>query len=66
LFLSFLHLLTCIYIVSLTSSLLLCPYTHFQVNLFHPFILWFCWRETIGDNKKDIAFLLLWDKDSYI
>jgi hypothetical protein len=22
-------------------------------------------RENIGDNKKDIAFLLVWDKDSY-
>jgi hypothetical protein len=28
-------------------------------------VLWFCWRENIGDNKKDIAFLLVWDKDSY-
>jgi hypothetical protein len=28
-------------------------------NLFHPFILWFCWRENIGDNKKDIAVLLV-------
>jgi hypothetical protein len=25
----------------------------------------FCWRENIGNNKKDIAFLLVWDKDSY-
>jgi hypothetical protein len=27
--------------------------------------LWFCWRENINDNKKDIAFLLTWDKDGY-
>jgi hypothetical protein len=33
-------------------------------NLFHP-LLWFCWRENIRDNKKDILFLLVWDKDSY-
>jgi hypothetical protein len=32
-------------------------------NLFCP--LQFCWRENIGDNKKDIAFLLVWDEDSY-
>jgi hypothetical protein len=27
--------------------------------------LQFFWRENIADNKKDIAFLLVWDKDSY-
>jgi hypothetical protein len=31
-------------------------------NLFQP-LLWFCWRENIGDNKKDIVVLLVWDKD---
>jgi hypothetical protein len=30
------------------------------------FILWFCWRENIGDNKKNTTFLLVWDKDSYV
>jgi hypothetical protein len=34
-------------------------------NLFCPLVLRFCWRENIRDNKKDIAFLLVWDKDSY-
>jgi hypothetical protein len=34
-------------------------------NLFRP-LLWFCWRENIRDNKKDITFLLIWDKESYI
>jgi hypothetical protein len=34
-------------------------------NLFWPLVLLFCWRKNIGDNKKDIAFLLVWDKDSY-
>jgi hypothetical protein len=24
-----------------------------------------CWRVDISNNKKDIAFLLVWDKDSY-
>jgi hypothetical protein len=33
--------------------------------LFHPLVLWFCWRENIRDNKKDIVFLLVGDKDSY-
>jgi hypothetical protein len=33
-------------------------------NLFHP-LLWFCWRENIRDNKKDISVLLIWDKDIY-
>jgi hypothetical protein len=28
------------------------------------FVLWFCWRENLRD-KKDIVFLLVWDKDSY-
>jgi hypothetical protein len=23
-----------------------------------------CWREDLSNNKKDIAFLLVWDKDS--
>jgi hypothetical protein len=34
-------------------------------SLFYPIVLWFCWRENITDNKKDIVFLLVWDKDSY-
>jgi hypothetical protein len=34
-------------------------------NLFCP-LLQFCWREYIRDNKKDMAFLLAWEKDSYI
>jgi hypothetical protein len=62
LILSFLHLLTCVYIVWDSS---LPPPTTSRQNLFHPLVLWFCWREDISDNKKDIAFLLVWDKDSY-
>jgi hypothetical protein len=34
-------------------------------NVFCPLVLRFCWRENIRDNKKDIAVLLLWGKDSY-
>jgi hypothetical protein len=30
--------------------------------LVHPLVLRFCWRENIGDNEKDISFLLVWDK----
>jgi hypothetical protein len=37
----------------------------FQADLFCPFVLQFCWREIIGNKKKGIAFLLVWDKDSY-
>jgi hypothetical protein len=28
-------------------------------------LLQFCWKENIRDHKKDIAFLLAWDKESY-
>jgi hypothetical protein len=34
-------------------------------NLFCPLVIQFCFRKNIRDNKKDIAFLLVWDKDSY-
>jgi hypothetical protein len=37
---------------------------HFQAEPFCPLVLWFCWRENIRDNKKDTAFLVVWDKDS--
>jgi hypothetical protein len=33
-------------------------------NLFCPLVLRFCWRANISYNKKDIEFLLVWDKDS--
>jgi hypothetical protein len=42
-----------------------CYLPPFRQNLFSPPLLQFCWRENIRDNKKDIAFLLVWDKDSY-
>jgi hypothetical protein len=32
-------------------------------NLFCFLVLWLCWRE-IRDNKKGIAFLLVWDKNN--
>jgi hypothetical protein len=38
-----------------------CPSS--RQNLFHPLVL--CWKENIRDNKTDISFLLVWDKDSY-
>jgi hypothetical protein len=34
-------------------------------NLFCPPVLWFCRGKNIKDNKKNTAFLLVWDKDSY-
>jgi hypothetical protein len=52
--LSFLHLLTCIYIVWATSPLFLLPTPHR-----------ICSALKTRDNKKDISFLLVWDKDSY-
>jgi hypothetical protein len=36
----------------------------FRQNLFHP-LPQFCWKENIRDNKKDISFLLVWDKNNY-
>jgi hypothetical protein len=45
---------------------------HCLLHLLHPLLpsrfcplLQLCWRENISDNKKDISFLLIWDKDSY-
>jgi hypothetical protein len=35
-----------------------------QQNLFWPLVLLFCWRENTGVDKKDKAFLLVWEKDS--
>jgi hypothetical protein len=35
------------------------------LNLFCPLILRYCWRERIIDNKKDMSFLLVWEKDSH-
>jgi nicotinamide riboside transporter PnuC len=43
------------------------PYPHppaSSQSLFCSLVLWFCWIENIGDNKKDVAFLLVRDKDS--
>jgi hypothetical protein len=62
--LSFLHLLICVYIVCATSPLIF-PTPASRQNLFCP-LLWFYWRESIRDNRKDIAFLLVWDKETAI
>jgi hypothetical protein len=56
-FLSFLHLLTCVYIIWASFPL---P-TSRQFSLL---VLQFCWWKNIKDNKKNRAFLLVWDKDS--
>jgi hypothetical protein len=53
-----LHLLSCVHIVWAP-----CPAS--RQNLFHLLVLQFCWRGNIRDNKKDLAFLLIWNKDSY-
>jgi hypothetical protein len=57
----FLHLLTSVYIFWATST----PTLTSGQNLFHLLVLQFCGREHITDDKKGIAFLLVWDKDSY-
>jgi O-antigen ligase len=59
--LSILHLLTCVYIIWATSPT--SPAS--GQNLFHPLVLWFCQRKNIKDIKKNIVFLLVWDKASY-
>jgi hypothetical protein len=59
----FLHLFTCVCIVWVTSPLH--PHLPSWQNMFYPLVLWFCWNEYIRHNKKDIAFLLLFNKDSY-
>jgi hypothetical protein len=41
------------------------PDPHFWAEPVLPCFLRLGWRENIGNNKKDIAFLLVWDKDSY-
>jgi hypothetical protein len=61
----FIHLFICANIVRVIATpplpaSLLAP----RQNLFCPF-LQFCWREDINNNKKDKAFLLVWDKYSY-
>jgi hypothetical protein len=38
---------------------------HFWAESVLPLVLQFYWRENIRGNKKDIVFLLVWDKDSY-
>jgi hypothetical protein len=65
-----LYIFNCLFIYSYVytlfgPSLSPAPYTPAsRQNLFHP-LLQFCWRENMRDSKKDIAFLLAWDKDSY-
>jgi hypothetical protein len=61
LILSFLHLLTYLYIVCATRH----SFPYLQAELFLPLFLWFCWRENIRDNKKNISFLLFWCKESF-
>jgi hypothetical protein len=41
------------------------PHPLSRQNLFCPLVLQFCWREDRRDNKKGIAFLLVWDEASY-
>jgi hypothetical protein len=56
----------CIHSLGHLSSLLPPPPAPLasRKNLFCP-LLQFCWQENITDNKKNVAFLLAWDKDSY-
>jgi hypothetical protein len=53
----------CFYIYLNAHTLFVLP--TFWTDLFRPPILWFCWRENIRDNRRDIVLLLVWDKDNY-
>jgi hypothetical protein len=57
---SFLHLLTCVYIACATH------HHHPVLGRTYSSLFFSNYVEgkNIGDNKKDIAFLLVWDKDS--
>jgi hypothetical protein len=61
-FLLFIHLFICAYIVWAISPL--CPLP-LPFHLASKQNLEFCWREDVTNNKKDTAFLLVSDKDSY-
>jgi hypothetical protein len=60
---TFIHM--CIHCLGPLSPLSPVPTPCFEAESVLPFVLQFCWRENIKDNKKYIAFLLVWDKDSY-
>jgi hypothetical protein len=60
-----LSFLTCVYIVWATFPPHIPSTPGSRQDLFHPLVLSFCWRENMRDNKKDITFWLLWDKDIY-
>jgi hypothetical protein len=55
----------CFYIYSHVYTLFVPPLPCFQAETVPPLVLEFCWRESIGDNKKDSSFLLIWGKNSY-
>jgi hypothetical protein len=62
---SVLFFFNCIYIYSYVYTLGHPLYPCCWAEPVPPSCIQFCWRENIRDNKKDIAFLLFWDKDSY-
>jgi hypothetical protein len=55
-----LHLLTYVYIVWATANT-----PHPRQNLFYLPVLQFCRRKNIKDNKKNMAFLLVWDRELF-
>jgi hypothetical protein len=63
LFLLLLYLFICVYIFWATST----PPSSLtsRQSLFCPLVLQSCWTEILRDNKKDIAFLLDGERDSY-
>jgi hypothetical protein len=62
----FFFLFNCFYIYSHVYTLFVLSPPHLQAEPVLPScLLRFWWRENISDKKKDIAFLLVWDKDSY-
>jgi hypothetical protein len=61
---SYMHTLFVPFLPAAPCLLYLPPPPRFQAEPVCP-LFQFCWTEDISNNKKDIAFLLVWDMDSY-
>jgi hypothetical protein len=64
---SFLHFYTCIYIICTVFILLALSTSHLPPpSCTDPDpVLWFCRRKNIKGKKRNMTFLLVWNKDSY-
>jgi hypothetical protein len=48
-----------------TSPLPMVPTAPSLQILFHPLVLWFCRRKKTKGKKRNMPFLLVWDKENY-